>query len=206
MKNFSIALNLILLVAVGYLFYVNFSAKKPGKGAGKEEMNTATKDSVCTNNHSSIAYVELDSLNAHITSIKTKRQELENDQKNIETEWENGYRGLEAQKNEFLKRGAAISQDEAQRFQDKLMQQKDMYDSQKQQKSQTLSEKSFKYMGQIQNDLRNFLAEYNKDKKYQYILTYGSGLDYMIYKDSTLNITDDVIKGMNERDKSKAKP
>jgi outer membrane protein len=53
-------------------------------------------------------------------------------------------------------------------------------------------------MESIQKNLKQFLAEYNKEKKYQYILTTGSGLDYLIYKDSTLDITKDVIKGMNE--------
>ena len=47
--------------------------------------------------------------------------------------------------------------------------------------------------------LKDFLADYNKDKKYQFILTTGNGLDYMLYKDSAYNITDDVIKGMNEK-------
>jgi hypothetical protein len=38
-----------------------------------------------------------------------------------------------------------------------------------------------------------------------YIITTGTGLDYMVYKDSTLNITNDVIKGMNEKMKAAVK-
>ena len=57
----------------------------------------------------------------------------------------------------------------------------------------------------IQKQLRDFLAEYNKDKKYMYIFTTGTGLDYMVFKDSSLNITNDVIKGMNEKMKATAK-
>jgi outer membrane protein len=53
-------------------------------------------------------------------------------------------------------------------------------------------------MESIQKNLKKFLAEYNKEKQFQYILTTGSGIDYLIYKDSTLDITKDVIKGMNE--------
>ena len=204
MKNFSIALNVILLLAVGYLYYVNFSGKGAAK-SGKQNLGSTKKDSSCAIS-SSIAYVELDSLNAHITFIKDRRKMLEAEQKSIETEWENGYRGLEAQKNEFLKKGAAISQEEAQHFQDKLMQQKDQIDGRKQQLGQALSEKSFKFMDDIQKKLKEFLNDYNQDKKYQYILTYGSGLDYMIYKDSTLNITNDVINGMNAKIKAEAKP
>ncbi len=203
MKNFSIALNVILLLAVGYLYYVNFSGKGSGKGK-KDGVFMGNKDSVC--HRAPIAYVELDSLNANITFIKDRRKEIEAEQKAIETEWENGYRNLEAQKNEFLKKGAAISQEEAAIFQDKLMQQKDQIDNRKQLAGQKLSERSFKFMDDIQKNLKEFLAEYNSDHRYMYILTYGSGLDYMVYKDSTLNITKDVIKGMNEKMKSTPKP
>jgi outer membrane protein len=54
-------------------------------------------------------------------------------------------------------------------------------------------------MENIQKQLKSFLEEYNKEKKYTYILTTGSGLDYIIHKDPSLNITDDVIKGLNEK-------
>ena len=53
-------------------------------------------------------------------------------------------------------------------------------------------------MDDIHKKLKEFLNQYNKTKNYQYILTTGTGLDYMLYKDSTFNITADVIKGMNE--------
>ena len=49
-------------------------------------------------------------------------------------------------------------------------------------------------MDDIHKKLKDFLNEYNKSKNYQYILTTGTGLDYMLYKDSTFNITKDVIK------------
>ena len=155
------------------------------------------KDSNC--NRPPIAYVELDSLNENITYIKDKRKELELEQKAIESEWEEGYKGLDAQKNNFLKKGAAITQEEAQDFQGKLLQQQQAIDGKKQTLSQKLSEKSFSFMDDIQKKLKEFLTEYNKEKKYMYILTTGTGLDYMVYKDPSLNITDEVIKGMNEK-------
>ena len=198
MKNLSLVLNIVLLAAVGYLYYDHFSAKKSGKPAVMKDgagTGPAWKDSVCS--HPLIAYVELDSLNENITFIKDKRKELEAEQKRIESEWENGYKSLEAQKNNFLKKGAAITQDEAEKFQSQLLAQQQQIDGKKQSQTQTLSERSFTFMGDIQKKLKAFLIEYNKDKKYMYILTTGTGMDYMVYKDLSLNITDDVVKGMN---------
>ena len=203
MKNLSLVLNIVLIAAVGYLYYYSFSGKKNGKPSIYNSNPSQWKDSNC--NRPPIAYVELDSLNENITYIKARRKELETEQKAIENEWENGYKGLETQKNNFLKKGASITQEEAQQFQVQLVQQQQQIDGKKQNLSQKLSEKSFNYMNDIQKRLKEFLTEYNKEKKYMYILTTGTGLDYMVYKDSSLNITRDVIKGMNEKIKSDLK-
>lgn len=200
MKNLSLVLNIVLLAAVAFLYAKVFSS------SSKE--TTVTKTIIKENNGNTskkagIAFVELDSLNEKISYIKDRRKELEAEQKAIENEWQNGYRGLENRKNEFLKRGKSITQHEAEQFQGELMQQQQQVDAKKQNSTQNLSEKSYKLMDDIQKKLKDFLNDYNRNKKYQYILTTGTGLDYMLYKDSTFNITDDVIKGMNEKMKIK---
>ena len=202
MKNILIGMNVLLLVAVGYLYYHNFSGKK---AAATPAITNASMPVDINGNRPPIAYVELDSLNENITYIKDRRKELEAEQRAIETEQENGYRGLQAQKDNFLKRGASITEAEAQQFQGKLIEQQQKLDDTKQLKSQKLNEKSFSIMDGIQKKLKEFLTEYNKEKKFMYIFTTGTGLDYMVYKDSSLNITHDVIKGMNEKMKTSAK-
>jgi len=195
MRPFLIVVNFILIIAVVFLYlkvFKNTTIKK-----------TEPSSNVINNNsgnlkNASIAFVELDSLNEKIGFIKDRRKELEIEQKSIETDWQNGYRGLENRKNIFLKRGNSITQQEAEKFQGELLQQQQQVDEKKRNLTQKLSEKSYKFMDDIQKKLKDFLNEYNKTKNYQYILTTGTGLDYMLYKDSTFNITKDVIKGMNE--------
>ena len=203
MKNLSLVLNIVLLLAVGYLYYYNFSGKKNKDVEAKLSSNFMATDS--NGYRPPLAYVELDSLNEKITFIKDKRKELEAAMKIIEQEQEAGYRNLQAQKDNFLKKGAAITQEEAEIFQSKLIDQQQKIDRTKQEQSQALNEKSFGIMEGIQKKLKNFLTDYNKDKKYMYIFTTGTGLDYMVFKDSTLNITNDVIKGMNAKMKAEAK-
>ncbi len=196
MKYFSTILNVVLLLAVAFLYYQVFANKNNNVAIGKTTVSSATiREAV----HAPIAYVELDSLNEKIVYIKEKRKILEAEQKAIETEWQSGYRGLENQKNNFIKKGDAITQQMAEQFQAELMQQQQTIDQKKQNLTQKLSERSYKFMDDIQKKLKDFLTEYNKEKNYMYILTTGTGLDYMVYKDSTLNITDDVVNGMNEK-------
>ncbi len=196
MKHFSTILNVVLLLAVAFLYFHEFGGSKT-KSIGNKATVAQHQSSV--SGVAPIAYVELDSLNEKITMIKEKRKELEAEQRAIETEWENGYRGLENQRNNFLKKGDAITQQMAEEFQGKLIEQQQKIDAKKQGQTQKLTEKSYKSMDEIQSKLKKFLAEYNKDKKYLYILTTGTGQEYMVYKDSSLNVTNDVIAGMNEK-------
>jgi outer membrane protein len=200
MKSFSTYLNVILILAVAVLYYLHFTQKP--KEAVKIRPSIAVKGD---SSHPLIAYVDLDSLNEKIDYIKSNRKSMEAEQLSIESEWEAAYRGLESQKNEFLKKGASITQEQAESFQNMLLEKQQQVDNKKQVMLQKLNEKSYKFMDGIQKELQLFLDEYNESKAFTYIFTTGNGLDYMVYKDTTLNITKDVIEGMNDRYKSKTK-
>jgi len=188
-------MNVVLFIAVGVLYYFQFSGKKECK---KKTTQFSPACKPANGSAPCIAYVDLDSLNEKIIYIRDNRKALESEQQAIETEWENGYRNLENKKNNFLKRGNSITQSEAEAFQNELIQEQQQIDTKKQTLNQKLNEKSYKFMDDIQQKLKDFLADYNKDKKFTYILSSGNGLDYMVYKDSAFNITPDVITGMNE--------
>ena len=197
MKQLSVVLNVVLIIAVGILYYLFLSEKKP---VDKKNVSVVSSNAGTANmTRPAIAYVDLDSLNEKITYIKTRRKELEGEQRTIDAEWENAYTSLQNKRDNFLKKGAAIKDEEAQQFQNELLGEKQQIDDKKQSLSQKLNEKSYKFMDNIQKQLKEFLAEYNKEKNYMYIFTAGSGLDYMVYKDSTMNITADVIEGMNKK-------
>ncbi|MEO5991354.1 MAG: OmpH family outer membrane protein [Ferruginibacter sp.] len=203
MKNVSLAINAILIIAVAVLFYLHF--KTP---VTQSKINTVKHTTAAVNPTSGqplIAYVELDSLNEKISFIKNKRKELEAEQRAIENEWQAGYSNLEKQRDNFLKKGNSITQEEAEKMQNSLLQQQQQIDSKKQTLIQKLSERSYKSMEDIQKQLKEFLEDYNKQYNYSYILTTGTGLDYMVFKDSTLDITNDVIDGMNEKMKAAKK-
>lgn len=195
MKHLSLTLNIVLLLAVGILYYLHFSSAKQDEKKKKNQITQLTK---ANGNAPLIGYVDLDSLNEHISYIKNNRKILEVEQIAIEKEWENAYRNLQAQKDNFLKRGNSITQAEAEEFQGKLIQQQQIVDEKKQNSTQALNDKSYKFLDDIQKKLKAFLVDYNQDNKFSYIFTTGTGLEYIVYKDSALNITDDVVEGMNK--------
>ncbi len=202
MKKITLVLNIVLLIAVAVLYYFHFSCNS----SNKQECKKTTERAAHHNpNKPLIAYVDLDSMNERIGYIKKNRLALEQEQKSIEAEWEASYRDLENQKNNFLKKSSSITQSQAESFQKILLDQQQRVDTKKQMLIQQLNEKSYKFLEDIQKQLKQYLEEYNQNKGYAFILTVGNGLDYMVYKDSSLNITNDVVEGMNEKLKSKEK-
>ncbi|MGG9972509.1 OmpH family outer membrane protein [Ferruginibacter sp. SUN002] len=205
MQKISTILTAVLLVAVAVLYYLHFSSGKSGGKSSSLTSNTHLKDSFSVGKQV-IAYVDLDSINAHVNFIKEKKNELEAEQKVMSNELDQKYMALAAERNNFLKRGNAVPQQEAQDFQDNFFQKQQALENERQSKGQQLAMKESKVIEDMQVKLKDFLTEYNKDKKFTYILAIGTGYNYIFYKDSALNITDDIVRGLNEKIKPKGKP
>jgi outer membrane protein len=198
MKNLNYLFNALVVVAIAVLFYLHFSSNNSSSKKRNRSVEAAAISS--TGKSGLFAYVDLDSLNEKITFIKQNRAKLEQEQAAIESEWQKGYQNLQQQRDQFIKKGgSSITQQQAEEFQSILIQQQQQIDGKKQTLTQKLNEKSYKFMDGVQKQLKDFLAEYNQDKGFNYIFTTGNGLEYMVYKDSSLNITNDVVEGMNEK-------
>lgn len=187
MKQFSILLNVVLLLAVGFLYYIHFSHSSSSSSSAGSLNYKFHDTSKC--DRISVAYVELDSLNNNVNFIKLRKKELDAEQKVIMNEYENSYRSMTQLRDDFIKRGKSITQQEAEAFQEKLGIQQQQIEQVKQQKSQQLAEKGARVMGDMQAKLKDFMNEYNKNKKFTMIFTTGTGLDYFLYKDVSLDIT-----------------
>lgn len=152
-----------------------------------------------------LAYVELDSINKNVMFIKLRKKELDAEQKLIMNEYETACRQQEIEKNNFIKRSNAISQEDAEVFQSKWLAKQQDVETIKQSKGQQLAAKGSKIMEDMQITLKDFLNNYNRDKRFAYIFATGAGFDYLFYKDSCQNITADIVRGLNEKMSTKGK-
>src|SRR5258706_15371598 len=85
MKNGFVVLNVILLIAVGVLFYLHFSSET--KGATSEKI-TGQKNSIVTDSPNSckIAYFEMDSVAENFEKAKEMQTELEKKEDEVNAE------------------------------------------------------------------------------------------------------------------------
>jgi outer membrane protein len=97
---------------------------------------------------------------------------------------------------EWQKKGTIMSQAESEQAQQEYAVMQQTYQTRK----QSLQEELFKYNEDLKSDIRKkievFLKEYNKQKNYSFIFAYESN-SFMYAKDTTYNITQDLVDGLN---------
>jgi outer membrane protein len=77
------------------------------------------------------------------------------------------------------------------------------------QRQQTLQgqhlENQAKAIDDIQKRINEYLKEYNQTGKYNFIFSTQEGNPTLYYKDTAFNITNEVVKGLNEKYKQSKK-
>lgn len=186
----------VLFAAVAVLFYLQF--KQPGNLAVSKKNHANPKDSGAAVT-SRLAYIDLDSIKEKYTYFKLRQKELEREKQGIENTIESEVKKLENDRVNFLKRGQSITQQEAEKFQIEYQTRYQALSEKREQLlNQHLSNQS-KALDEIQKKINDYLQEYNKTAGYQFIFSTGEGNLTVYHKDTTLNITSEVIEGLNER-------
>jgi outer membrane protein len=196
MKNGLVVLNLILLVAVGALFYLYFGSRKTTTTAAGKSGRDDSSNSTAPAGGCQIAYFEMDSVAANFQKAKEMKNELEKKEDKINEEMarlQNNYQ----QKFVLLQQhGSTMTSAQVESAKAELAQlDQDIKDT-----KASLDQEYNNYYVQAQQEIlsmiRQFCSEYNKDKKYAIIVSNEPGL--IFYKDSTMDITKDLLKGLNE--------
>ena len=114
MKNFQTILLLLLTAAVAVLFVLHFSEKKSPLETVKKSSNDTTSKSP---EQLHVAYIDLDTIQKYYEYFKLKNADIERDKQRIENQIQSELNKLEKDRIEFLKKGQAITQLEAEKFQ-----------------------------------------------------------------------------------------
>jgi outer membrane protein len=193
MKNILLAINVVLLLLVGYLYYLQFSKNEPKTKTITQTAQSNTVQSV--GEKSKVAYIDLDSLQSNYTYYKKIKAEFEKKQAAANDEITSMQKKFQARAVQLQQKAATMNQQE----QESAMQEINKMQQDLQTRKQGIDNELYNYNTKMKEDIltriQNFLKDYNKDGKYSYIFSYEPG--FMFYKDSTLNITPDVISGLN---------
>ena len=202
MKKLSLWLNIILIVAVAGLYFLHFTGKK----STKVEKTTATDgNEQGVNVDVKFAYVDIDTLVANYNMFIDKKAALEQKKSESEAELNQKSKELDNQiqkyKSDYSK--GLITRTKAQMVEQELgKKQQDLYDRGQYLQRELMDEEQVMYR-QVLNEVMNYLVDYNKDYNYKFIFSNTFG-GQILYADKGLNITQEVLNGINEKyDKTK---
>jgi len=188
-----LALNIILLVAVGILFFLFFNKKTDP--VDDKTMRSADNDSLPKWQHTPVAYFDMDSVEANFTEFKKMQTEVVareariNDSINqMKAAFQSYYMKLQGQSANLTPRQKdSLGNELAQMDMDIKNRASDM--------NQNYQAYYMSKQKEIIDKIKNYCKEFNKDRKYSYIIAREPGLFY--YTDTTYNVTTELLKGLN---------
>jgi outer membrane protein len=196
MRNIAIVPGLLALLLTGVLFYVIYHKPQPApvvvSGNGNQPAGSNFR----------MAYFNLDSLEAHYQYFKDVLEQVKSKENAMNAELSGIEKNYQKKISEWQKKGPTMSQAENEQVQQEYAQMQQNY----QMRKQTLQESLIKNNEDLKSDIRKkieeYLKEYNKDKGYNYIISYDAN-SFIYLKDTANNITNDLVGGLNQSYKKK---
>ncbi len=163
----------------------------------------STVESLRANGGLVVAYVEVDSLMSQYEFCKEYTLVLQKKETNATNTLSNKAKQFQNAVNKFqqkINNNSFTSREQAEKEQANLQYQEQSLQELRVRLDTELQNELAKYNEALHDSIQNFLKDFNSDMKYDYILTKKG--DNILYANPALEITEEVIKGLNERYKS----
>lgn len=188
-------LKLILAVAVAA---VVCSCNATGNTAATQTSNPAQTGAVAP--QGSIVYIQLDSLINQYDMFNDLRSELESKAQAIQDDLTKKGRSFESAAKDFETKIAKglLTRSQAEEQQQRLVERQQNLQNLSQQKQLEMAEEEAVMMRKVMDAVQTFIDKYNQEKGYALILTTSAASTTVITGNPSLNITQDVLNGLNE--------
>jgi outer membrane protein len=198
MKNALLILNVLLVIAVATLFFLYFSKKAPQMGAALSNNNAQP-----AGQNFRIAYFEMDSVENNYNYFKDVRNQFRAKEQQLNADLQDLKNRYNKMYEEYGQAHASLSVEEKNKREQALINLQEEYKTRQEVQGSSLQNEGFKYRQEVTKKIQDYLKEYNKEKGYAFI--FSSNPDLLYYKDSIYNITNELVKGLNEQYKPKNK-
>ncbi|MBL4592542.1 MAG: OmpH family outer membrane protein [Flavobacteriales bacterium] len=208
MKNISIGLNAVLIVAVAILYYMQFSDNTPVEDEIIDEVETIeVEESVEVEKISSnIGYIDVDSLQENYKLYDELSKKMQARERKYEKELNSKFKVLEKKFIEFQQKAPTMTQFEGQLKQKELAEEEQRLYKLRDDFANKFQNEQIKLNEELQTKIKGYISEYNSDKKYKIIIGATRMGNMVLYFDEGIDISYDITKGLNEEyDISKAK-
>lgn len=190
MKNGLLIYNIVLTLAVGYLFYRQMQCEKNYSPGGEIALPISSGEN-------RIVFVNTDSLLTNYNYYNNLKDKLTHKQDSIDAMLKNRGRELEGEITNYQKIGGSMTDEQRAREEERLGRKQQQLVEYRQSIIDQLSKEEEQLQDSLHSHLVGYLKEMNKGKNFQFILGYQKGSGILLANDS-LDITKAVIAGVNK--------
>ncbi|MBA9077298.1 MULTISPECIES: OmpH family outer membrane protein [Rufibacter] len=182
-------------------------AEKPASAAAQE--TTAADDSTATADpagqtlspaqaNPEIVYINSDSLLTKYQFFKDVKSRLEAKAKRLDSDFRSKGEAFQREVGQFQQQAAGMTQEQRASTEQRLGQKQQQLAAQQQSAGNQLANDENEEMKKIYEKVESYLKKLSADRGYKMVLTYTRGNSAILYGDKSLDITTEVIKGLNE--------
>ena len=187
-----LALNIVLLIGVAILFFLFFN-KKDNTSSVIPIRND--HDTAIQKQQTPVAYFDMDSIEANFFLWKQVQTEVVKREAGINDTINQMRNGFQSYYQKLQSQSGNLSP----RQKDSLGNELAQMDAEIKNRTAELNQKYQAYFMSKQQEIvtliKNYCKEFNKDKRYSYIIAREPGLFY--YTDTAYNVTSELLKGLN---------
>ncbi len=185
MKNLSLALNAVLLIAVAVLYYLHFSTPKAESNAGSG-----------VGRNLQIAYIKSDSVLQHYEYFKVNRDRLEAKGKRMDQDLKNRAQGLQNEFETYQRNANSLTMGQARAVEEDLGKKRQNLQLYQESLNQEMMNEQNKMTRDLYERVTAYLKTYGNERGLQVVLKNDASSDLLFGSDS-LDISNDVIIGLN---------
>jgi outer membrane protein len=189
MKNLSLILNIVLLVAVGVLFYLHFSGRKAGSSYAAPGDTTAV--------NLQIAYINSDTVLKYYEYLKVNGQQLEAKAKKMDQDYRNRAMGLQGEIQAYQRNVNSMTLGQVRATEEDLGKKQQNLQMYQQSLEQQLMVEEAKLKKELYDRVTAFLKKYGQERGLQVVLKFDQNSD-VLFGGPGLDISRDVISGLND--------
>lgn len=191
MKNTFVKAGLALLISASMMACNNQGAPA----------NTASNDSLATNNKvlttESIVYVNSDSLLNNYEYFKDVRTRFEEKAKKAQTDLQSKGTAFQREVADYQKNAGTMTAEQRANTEERLARKQEELGRLNQNASSSLAQEEMEENAKLYEKVSTYLKKHSKEKGYKFVLTYSTSNPAVLYADDALEITKEVVTGLN---------
>ncbi|MBL7843494.1 MAG: OmpH family outer membrane protein [Cyclobacteriaceae bacterium] len=187
MKNLSLVLNIVLLVAVGVLYYLHFSPKITSSSGPESSFDIGELK---------VAYINSDSVLEKYEYLKASAEILEAKSKKVEQDYINRAQSLQNEITAYQRNVNNMTVGQVRAVEEDLGKKQQNLQLYEQSIRQELMNDQTKLNKELYDRITAFLQKYGKERGLHLVLKFDTTSDVLFGVDA-LDITQDVVTGLN---------